>query len=86
MINDVVLSHFPGTALDSRYFVILDSFSAQNCTCIIAKNKIRDDPHLMLVRVEFDNAMAAPVSSSIVGPSWEAMTAGAMASDGIERH
>lgn len=84
-INDIVRSEFPGSALNCGLFVILDSFSAVNGTCIIANNMIRDDPFLMLVRVEFLNAMSVPVCTTVNGMSFESQTVSAMEKDGVSR-
>lgn len=84
-INRMVQSEFPGTALNCVLFVVLDSFSARHRTCIIAENLIRDDPFLMLVRVEFHNAMSTPVSTTLTGLSYEVLTTDAMRGDGVER-
>ena len=84
-INEIVRSQLPGTALNCVLFVILDEFSAETGTCIIAENKIRDDPFLMLVRVEFHNAMAVPVSTTVTGMNFEGLTSSAMLKDGVDR-
>lgn len=84
-INKIVQSQLPGTALNCVLFVILDQFSAEDGTCMIAENMSRDDPFLMLLRVEFHNAMAVPVSSTVTGMSFEGLTSGAMLKDGVSR-
>ena len=84
-VNDIVRSEFPGTALNCALFVILDSFSAENGTCIIAENLMRDDPFLMLVRMEFHNAMAVPVSTTLTGMRFDPLTESAMEKDGVNR-
>ena len=52
---------------------------------MIAENMISDDPLLMLVRVEFDNAMAVPVSITETGMEFEMLTESAMETDGVMR-
>ena len=84
-INEIVRSQLPGTALNCLLFVILDEFSAETGTCIIAENKIRDDPFLMLVRVELHDAMAVPVSTTVTRMSFEGLTSSAMRKDGVAR-
>ena len=84
-INDIVRSEFPGTALNCVFFVILDSFSAQDGACIVAQNMFREDPFLMLVRLEFHNAIAVPVSLPVTGMSFEGLTTSAMQQDGVNR-
>lgn len=84
-IDNIVQSQLPGTALNCVLFVILDQFSAETGTCIISENMIRDDPFLMLVRIEFHNAMAVPVSTTVTAMSFEGLTSSAMLKDGVNR-
>ena len=84
-INNIVQTQLPGTALNCVLFVILDEFSVETGTCILAENMIRDDPFLMLVRVEFHNAMSVPVSTTLTGLSFEVLTSSAMEKDGVCR-
>lgn len=52
---------------------------------MLAENMIRADPFLMLLRVEFHNAMAVPVTSAVTGMSFEGLTSVAMRKDGVSR-
>lgn len=83
MINDIVRNEFPGTALNCVLFVILDSFSIQDGTCIVAQNMLREDPFLMLVREHFENALSDPISTTCTSMSFESLTSGAMRRCGV---
>ena len=82
-INDLVQATFPGTALNCVLFIILDSFSVESRSCVIACNKMREEPFLMLVRVPFRSAISSTVSTTCTGLTFESMTEGAMRKDGI---
>ena len=77
-INNVVKSEFPGTPLNCILFIILDSFSIEDGTCIIAQNTLREDPFLMLVRSRWEDAMMNTVSTTCTGMNFEVLTAHAM--------
>ena len=83
MINDFVRSEFPGTALNCALFIILDSYSVQDGTCIIAQNLLREDPFLMLVRKRFDDALVEVATTAVTSLSFETITSFAMSKDGV---
>ena len=83
MINNIVRSELPGTALNCVLFIILDSFSIHDGSCIIAQNLLREDPFLMLVRVPFETALSSTVSTTCTGLSFEVMTIEAMMKNGV---
>ena len=82
-INNIVRSELPGTALNCVLFIILDSFSIHDGSCIIAQNLLREDPFLMLVRVPFETALSSTVSTTCTGLSFEVMTCEAMEKNGV---
>ena len=85
-INQIVQSQFPGTSLNCMLFIILDSFTAQDHTCILANNKNREDPFLELVRSNFHAALASQVAITCTGLNFEVLAGcSAKQGDGVYR-
>ena len=84
-INETVRSQFPRTNLNCVHFIILDSITSQNQTCILGDNQVREDPFLMLVRSDFRSAMVSVVCATFNGFNFEVMSETAAEEDGISR-
>ena len=72
VLYQTVKSQFPGTKLNCAFFIVLDSITLQNQTCIIADMQILDeDPNLMLVRTDFESAFASIVATTCTSLTFE---------------
>ena len=74
-IRQTIEAQFPGSEFNCGFFIILDSISIQEKTCVIADMITEEtDPHLMLVRQDFRSALNSIVAITCTSLSFEAMT------------
>jgi hypothetical protein len=82
-IDYIVRSQFPGTSLNCVHFIILDSVTIRDRTCILADNQLKEDPFLMLVRSDFRSALGAIVCATCTGLNFDVMSEDAPEHDGV---
>lgn len=85
-INATVQSQLPGTTLNCVLFIILDSRTEQDQTCILATNQSREEPFLSLVRSDFSSALASLVATTCTSLNFETLVYEAASRfDGVSR-